>query len=80
MQFTEDELSEILSRHAAWVKGEGGERADLSGTNLSDANLSGANLSGVNLTGADLSRANLTGAIRPKGFTPPETPETEPVG
>ena len=55
---TKEKLSEILSLHAKWVRGEpGGIRA-----NLSDANLSGANLSCANLSDANLSCANLSGA------------------
>ncbi len=41
---------------------EKGERADLSGANLSDADLSWANLSGADLSGADLSDADLSWA------------------
>ena len=58
-------LNEILEKHLKWLNDEnGGERANLSGANLSRANLSGANLSGAdlsraNLIGADLSRADL---------------------
>ena len=39
-----------------------GERADLSGADLSGADLSRANLSGADLSGANLSRADLSGA------------------
>ena len=57
------ELKAILGKHLKWLRGEdGGERANLSGANLSEANLSGANLSGANLSGANLSEANLFGA------------------
>ena len=61
-------LKIVLERHRKWVRNEdGGEKAYLSGANLSDANLSGANLSGAylrdaNLSGAYLSDANLSGA------------------
>ena len=60
-------LSEILRKHSLWLAGSPkGERANLSGAdlswaNLSRANLSGANLSRANLSGANLSRANLSG-------------------
>ncbi|NCU25103.1 pentapeptide repeat-containing protein [Candidatus Nomurabacteria bacterium] len=67
-----EELGKILDKHKLWLNGKGGERAnlsganlscaDLSGANLSWADLSGANLSGANLSGADLRRANLSGA------------------
>ena len=61
-------LKIVLERHRKWVRNEdGGEKANLSGANLSgaylrDANLSGANLSGANLRDAYLSGANLSGA------------------
>ena len=61
------DIKKILSEHLKWLKGEGGERADLSvadlrGADLSEANLRRANLSGADLSGADLSEANLSGA------------------
>jgi len=62
-------IQKILDSHQLWLKGDGGERADLSETDLCRANLSGAdlsetdlcraNLSGADLSGADLGRANL---------------------
>ena len=61
-------LEEILEKHELWLLGDkAGERAnlsgaDLSGVNLSDADLSGADLSGVNLSDADLSVADLSDA------------------
>ena len=65
---TQEELSMVLNRHKKWLNNEeGGEKADLSGADLSRANLIGADLSRVNLSranlrGADLSGANLGGA------------------
>ena len=65
---TQEELSMVLNRHKKWLNNEeGGEKADLSGADLSRANLIGADLSRVNLSranlrGADLSGANLCGA------------------
>ena len=57
------ELQEHLRLHALWIVHDtAGERADLSGANLSEADLSGANLYRANLSGADLSGANLSGA------------------
>jgi hypothetical protein len=57
------DIKKTLELHTAWRRGEEcGERADLSGANLSGANLSRANLSGANLSRADLSGANLSGA------------------
>ena len=50
---TQSELNEILEKHRKWLNDEeGGERADLSGANLSWANLSGADLSWANLSWA----------------------------
>ena len=54
-------LIEILENHYLWLRGNGGERADLTRANLSGANLSGANLSRANLTRANLYSANLSG-------------------
>ena len=65
---TKKELIEVLIKHEQWLNREvEGERADLSGANLSGTDLSGTNLigadlSGTNLIGADLSGANLSGA------------------
>ena len=68
MNYTQDELDEILRKHKLWLDGDpGGERANLEGDNLEDANLEGAilkraNLMGANLEGANLERVNLEGA------------------
>ena len=57
------DLQNILALHLLYLKGEsGGQRANLSGANLSRANLFGANLSGADLSRANLSGANLYGA------------------
>ena len=56
-------IKEILEKHKKWQYcKEDGEKANLSGADLSCANLSCANLSGANLSCADLSCANLSGA------------------
>lgn len=53
------ELNEILIKHRKWLNGEdGGERANLSGVDLSDINLRGRNLNFINLSG-------VTGLINP---------------
>ena len=58
-----NKLKDVLDKHLKWLRDEdGGERANLSGADLSGANLSWAYLSGADLSGADLSRANLSGA------------------
>ena len=61
------DIETILKKHADWLSGKGGQKADLTGADLKDANLTlanlnGANLNGANLTWADLTGANLTGA------------------
>jgi len=61
--YTHEELAKIIEKHQAWLDDqENGERANLSGANLSDANLRGANLSDANLSGANLRGANLSDA------------------
>ena len=68
-----DDLKEILRKHALWLNNDPeGEKADLSGADLSGADLrgvylykadlSGAGLRWADLWGADLSKADLTGA------------------
>ena len=60
--YTQDELESILDKHKLWLLNEdGGERADLSDTNLSGVNLSGVNLRSSNLYRANLCNANLLG-------------------
>ena len=62
-KITKEELQEFLRKHKLWLDNEdGGERADLSYTDLDGANLVRANLDGANLDGANLVRANLDGA------------------
>lgn len=40
MTMTKEQLTDILAKHAKWLRGEeGGERADLSGADLSGADL-----------------------------------------
>ena len=62
------DITEALQRHKKWLDGaEGGERANLTGANLTGANLARANLTeaylnGSNLTEAYLNVANLNGA------------------
>ena len=54
MQYSTDELAEILKLHGMWRRAEpNGVRANLSGANLSRADLSRANLYGADLSGAD---------------------------
>jgi len=58
-----NKLKEILDKHSKWLRKEkGGEKANLSGANLSRTYLSRANLSEANLSGANLSEADLSGA------------------
>ena len=68
MKQTAEDLQIILDLHKKWLLNEkGGERADLSGSNLSGSDLIGAdlrrsNLSGSDLIGADLRRSDLSGS------------------
>jgi hypothetical protein len=59
---TQEKIQEILENHSKWIRGLGGERANLRGADLRYANLWGADLWGANLRGADLRYANLWGA------------------
>ncbi|EKL5967147.1 pentapeptide repeat-containing protein [Listeria monocytogenes] len=58
----QEELDIILENHGKWLRGEGGEKADLSFANLRFANLRFADLSSANLSDADLSSADLSSA------------------
>ena len=64
MQYTPDQLKQILDDHREWREsaGERGKRANLSDANLSGAYLRGANLSDANLSDAYLRGADLRGA------------------
>jgi len=53
------EVSKILIEHGKWLRGEGGQRADLQDANLRDANLQRADLRGANLQRANLWGTNL---------------------
>ena len=72
-----NKLHQVINSHKLWLKGKGGEcanligadligadlsRADLRSADLSGAYLSGANLRGAYLSGADLRIADLSGA------------------
>ena len=59
---TAEKLAEILENHKKWLNGEGGKRADLSGSDLSGSNLSGSDLRYSNLSGSNLSGSNLSGS------------------
>ena len=61
---SQEELAKILEKHKKWIDGDpDGERANLSGADLSGANLSRADLSWADLSVADLSWADLSGAV-----------------
>jgi len=67
-----ESVKAALRDHSAWIRRDGGARADLSfrdlsgfdlrGVNLSNAALAGADLTGAKLMNADLSHADLFGA------------------
>lgn len=54
-----DMLREVLKSHAAWLCGNEGERADLSGADLKGIDLSRVNLNSADLCGINLSMAKL---------------------
>ena len=60
-------LAQLLEDHKKWIRGPGGQRADLRGAALRGADMRGVNLMGANLReadleGASLNRADLRGA------------------
>lgn len=58
--YSKTTLEEVLTKHLKWLRKEnGGERADLSGSDLRGADLSYSHLACANMSGADLSGANL---------------------
>ena len=59
---TKEQINKILASHKEWMKGTGGERANLRGANLYGANLRVADLRVADLSGADLRGADLRGA------------------
>jgi hypothetical protein len=59
---TTEQLQHTLEQHKLWLRGEGGQRADLRGAYLSRADLRGAYLSRADLRGADMYGADLRGA------------------
>ena len=63
MQYSQNELNEILAKHKKWLNGEeGGERADLSYADLRSADLRYADLRYANMCYANLSYADLRSA------------------
>ena len=56
------ELNKILKKHELWLKGEGGEQANLRYANLGNAILSYADLRHADLSYTNLLRADLRGA------------------
>ncbi|EAC3673304.1 hypothetical protein ARR16_03670 [Listeria monocytogenes] len=58
----QEELNIILDNHEKWLRGEGGEKADLSFADLSFANLRSADLRNANLSDANLRSADLRSA------------------
>ena len=72
MQYTQEQISDILTEHRKWIYGEGGSRADLRDADLHyadlrradlrDADMSCADLRDADLRDADLRRADLSDA------------------
>ena len=59
---SQKKLNKILKKHELWLKGEGGEQANLRYANLGNAILSYADLRHVDLSYSNLLRADLRGA------------------
>ena len=59
---TQEQINKILASHKEWMKGTGGERADLRDADLRDADLRDANLRDADLRDADLCGADLRDA------------------
>lgn len=81
---TRSDLDEILHRHLQWLDsdGETGERADLSGANLTGAELKEADLAqafmpAVNLTYADLVSAKMSGVDLRNAILSPPQPKSQ---
>jgi hypothetical protein len=51
---TKEEIAAVLADHARWLRGEGGNRANLDGASLVGASLVGANLARASLVGAKI--------------------------
>ena len=58
----QEELNKILAEHKLWLENEGGNRADLSGSNLRNSVLRNSDLRNSDLSGSDLSGSVLSGS------------------
>jgi len=56
---TPEQIKTVLDSHKLWLRGKGGERANLFRADLIRANLFKADLDGADLDGANLFRADL---------------------
>jgi len=66
---TSEELKKVLAAHAAWLRGEGGKRADLRGADLRGADLRGAVLRGAKIAdGITVTAAPARRATRADGY------------
>jgi hypothetical protein len=60
MEYTQEELNNILDKHQKWLRGEeGGDRADLVGAHLEGVHLEGACLERASLASVHLEQAHL---------------------
>jgi hypothetical protein len=66
---TKGEIAAVLAEHARWLRGEGGERADMRGADMQGADIQGADIQGANMQGADMRGANMRGAKIGNGQT-----------
>jgi len=62
MKPTAEQLTKILEEHLQFLRGSGGQQANLGEADLRGADLRGADLGDANLRGADLREADLRGA------------------
>ena len=63
MKPTAEQLTKILEEHLQFLRGSGGQQANLGEADLRGADLRGADLGGVHLRGASLGGANLRGSV-----------------
>ena len=63
MKPTAEQLTKILEEHLQFLRGSGGQQANLGEADLRGADLRGVDLGGANLRGADLRGANLGGSV-----------------
>ncbi|CAB4155564.1 COG1357 Pentapeptide repeats containing protein [uncultured Caudovirales phage] len=56
---TEEEIAVVLADHLKWLRGEGGQRADMRYANMRGADMRYANMRGADMQGADMEGADM---------------------